>query len=553
MRQTRSSLFLVCLACVAAASAPAQSRSWPDSTIRATIVAGDAAWSRGARDSAYLFYHAAVQRDSGASTRALFRLGVLEGNRNRLDDAAALLRAYVRREPGDDEGRIALARVLAWTGRYDESVACYDQVLARDSTYRDAALGRAQALTWASRLPEAMSSYRRWLAYAPADASAQKGVARIVAWRGDLAESERLWRALVARYPDDVATWVGLAQVQRWAGRAAPADSALRRALQLAPASSDAREELALVRADLDGAAEPAAIRVSDSDGNRSTWYGLTMTSQSLGSWRLRLSGTLRETSLQGAAGTSTGARASATWALPAGRLAATAELGAVHLSSRDAGATSAHTRPQALLRVSGALRPRTTVGVSLSKTPFDETTPLIARGIVATAADVDLSMEPWRGIALGGGAGHTRIDGGTVPNARRSAVGVVRWAIRPGWSLSATARGMRYDTTGRGDGYFSPNRFSLLEVGARKVTGRDRGWGVTLEAGVGRQAIRGLASDRTRSNGAARGSVGVRFRPLPGYEMEAAYGVSSVASPFTQQASEYRARSFSVRGRLKL
>jgi hypothetical protein len=34
---------------------------------------------------------------------------------------------------------------------------------------------------------------------------------------------------------------------------------------------------------------------------------------------------------------------------------------------------------------------------------------------------------------------------------------------------------------------------------------------------------------------------------------MEAQYGVSSVASPFTQQAAEYRARSFSVRGRLKL
>jgi tetratricopeptide (TPR) repeat protein len=505
---------------MAIASLDAQSRSEPDSAMRARLSAGDAAWSRGARDSAYDLYRAVVQGDSGASTRALFRLGLIEGYRNRLDDATELLRAYVRREPQDDEGRIALARVLAWDARYGESIAVYDDVLARDSTYRDAAVGRAQALAWSSHLPEAVASYRRWLAYAPADVEA----------------------------------WIGLAQTQRWSGRAMSADSALRRALQLAPSSTVAREQLRWVRVDLAGSAEPAVVYTDDSDGNRSTFYALTMASRSFGDLRLKLTGTVRETTLRLAEGTSTGSRSSVTWASPARHLAATVEVGAVYLSSRDAGeATRGQTLPHALARMSAMPLPRTIMGLTLSRTPFDETTPLIAGAISISAADLDLSAEPWRGVSLGASAGRATIDGGQIPNARVSAGGVVRWALRPGWSVAAGARGLRYDTTGRADGYFSPNRFSLLEVSARTVTGRDRGWGATVEGGVGRQSIRFLATDSRRSKGASRASAGVRFRPVPGYELEVAYSVSSVASPFAQQAAEYSARSFWVRGRLKL
>jgi len=109
----------------------------------------------------------------------------------------------------------------------------------------------------------------------------------------------------------------------------------------------------------------------------------------------------------------------------------------------------------------------------------------------------------------------------------------------------------MAYDTTGRADGYFAPRRFTLVEGSVRQVFGRDVGWGATLEGGIGRQGIRFSAGDPIRGNMAARGSVALRFTPVRGYEVEAAGGASSVASPFAQGAAEYSVTWFSLRGRI--
>jgi hypothetical protein len=111
----------------------------------------------------------------------------------------------------------------------------------------------------------------------------------------------------------------------------------------------------------------------------------------------------------------------------------------------------------------------------------------------------------------------------------------------------------MAYDTTGRTDGYFAPHRFTLVESSVRRIFGRDRGWGGALEGAVGRQGIRFASGDRTSGTLASRGSVVLRYSPLAGYQVEAAGGASSVASPFAQGAAGYSATWFSLGGRIKL
>ena len=517
----------------------------------------------------------------------LFRLATLESERNRLDPSIALLREYVRREPEDDEGRLALARVLAWRGRYDQSIAVYDVVLTRDSTSRDAALGRAQALAWAARYPAAVAAYERWLAQAPADTAAElglartlswagqlaaaescyarvaerggsfdaeRGLARVAGWRGDYVRSERLWRALTERHPADAESWLGLAQVQRWAGQTRAADTSLRRALALAPTSVEVREALQSVGVDLAGAAEPSAMRSTDSDGNRMSTLTVAIVSQPLGTSRLRLTAAMRDATYQGTTGSSTGFRAGLLWSSRGNRVSTTTEFGATRLWSRmGQGDATTHTRPWAILRLASRFSPRVAGGVTFSAVPFDETATLIDGGIHTTGLEADMSITLPGRLSRGFGGGRTAINGGLLPNARRAVDASARWGVRPGLSVAVTARGMAYDTTGRTDGYFAPHRFMLVESSVRTVFGRDRGWGGTLEGAVGRQGIRFVSSDRMNRTLASRGSVVLRYSPLAGYQVEAAAGASSVASPFAQGAADYRVTWFSLGGRMKL
>lgn len=578
-----------CLAALLVATVrplPAQARVTSDSASR-TIAAGDAAWTSGARDSAYACYRLAVAQSPEVSTHVLFRLATLESERNRLDPSIALLREYVRREPRDDEGRLALARVLAWRGRYDQSIAMYDEVLTRDSTYRDAVLGRAQALAWAARFPAAVAAYERWLAHAPADMAAElglartlswagqlaaaesryagvaerggsfdaeRGVARIAGWSGDYARSERLWRALTERHPADAESWLGLAQVQRWAGQTRAADTSLRRALVLAPASAEVQEALQSVRVDLAGAAEPLGTHSTDSDGNRVNTLTVAVLSQPVGTARLRLTAAMREASYQGTTGSSAGIRAGLLWSSPGNRISTATEFGATRLSSRIAqrNATTG-TRPWAVLRLGSRFSPRVAGGVTFTAVPFDETATLIGGGIHTTGLEADMSLTLPGHLSLGVGGGRTTIKGGLLPNVRRAVGATARWGMRAGLSVAVTARGMAYDTTGRTDGYFAPHRFTIVESSVRKIFGRDRGWGGTLEGAVGRQGIRFASGDRTSGNLTSRGSIVIRYSPLAGYQLEAAGGASSVASPFAQGAAEYSVTWFSLGGRIKV
>ena len=69
--------------------------------------------------------------------------------------------------PGDRAIRLDLANALAWSGRPDDAIPLYDQLLRDEPARPDLLRARANALRWDGRLEEAADAYRRTLRAAP--------------------------------------------------------------------------------------------------------------------------------------------------------------------------------------------------------------------------------------------------------------------------------------------------------------------------------------------------------------------------------------------------
>ena len=549
-----------------------------------TLAAADTLLAAGRVDEAMARYAAVVARDSAASSRAVMRLAHYHATRGSLPAAVALYALHARIEPSDVDGRAAYARTLAWSGRHADAVAEYDTALVTLGRYRELVLGRAQALAWWGRYDASVAAYERWLSHRPEDAEAEldlarvlawaerfdeaerryahaergsaapgarRGMAQVAAWRGDLHESERRWRALVARDSADAESWTGLAEVLRWSGRPGAAAHAVGRAAALAPASAAVRAQQRWVRSALAPFAEPRVVYTSDSDRNRATAYTVTGSAAAPWDGRLLLVATAREASLGAVRGSAAGARVVTSWAAPRGGVALRAEVGATRQRATVGDSAVARTLPSGGLRISAAPRRALSLGAGVSRAPFDETAPLIANGIVTTAADADFTLALAPRLALSADAGYARLTGGSAPNRRLAASSLLRWTVRRGASVSAGARTAAYAVDSLRDGYFAPSRFVLVEGGAQLAWGRDLGWNASADLGLGAQSLRARGSSSTRL--AQRATLGVGYRFTPGTDVEAVAGAANVAGAGTVSVGGYRARSVQLRARVRI
>ena len=549
-----------------AASARIAGAQLADSTL---LARGDSAWAAGEPSVAVGAYRAFVAADSTAAPRAVFRLATLLARARTFPEAARLFRLYRTLAPRDAEGPIGLARTLAWSGRLDESIALFDTVVAADSSARDAVLGGAQALAWASRRNEAIGRYERWLAAHPSDREAEMGLARVSAWNGDLRRSERLWRDLTTRFPNDADAWTGLAQVVRWRGDPAGARRALQAALAADSNHEEARAQLSAIGAELASAIEPSVVTSVDRDRNASAIATLTASLAPEFGGRVAIGLSRREASLAAAGGT-TLARGSATavraaashdvgarWAVHAGG-------GATRLSPRavDARSPSPTGRPVTIGTWNAGLRgdiSRTSdFGVNVSRSAFDETAMLIAHGLAVQSFDADGRLALPARMTLTVNAERAAVEGGSVPNDRRSAGAAATWRADARLALGISARSDGYRRDGRRDGYFSPARLALLELTAACTGGAPRGWWWTAEGGLGQQTIRfqsltpGVRGDRSGKL-AERVALGAGYRFAPGVEFGASAGAANSASTAAIGVAGYRAYTAAVHGRLTL
>jgi len=482
------------------------------------LAAADQSWKAGKYDDALALYQTVLSRDS-TSARAVFRVATLLGWRNDLDRSVSLFRLYIRIAPGDEDGRIGLARSLAWRRDYEQAIALCDSIVAANAKQRDAALLAAQALAWNGSLQAAIARYQRWL----------------------------------SSHGDDSEAWMALARVWQWAGRPEETRQALQRAIAADPHNENARLQLEWANAALSPSFEPTVSTTDDSDDNRSTTYlvraGLATP------WNARISGdaSYRVADLGTRHGTSATLRAASSWMPFDGQWTLRGELGAARLDASDAPSVSGETRISPIIgaRLTDRLTPRISVGGGVARAAFDETAALIAAGIATTSIDADANVTLSPKAGLGGGGSWTRLRGGSGPNSRVAGSAALRWSMTRFLSVAAGARGFSYEHAAL-DGYFAPKRYLLAELSGRLHLGGDLGWGLESELGLGNQTI--VAFDDSRAGRfAQRMSATLAYRPAPGVEWGLSGGFANVASPTTISSGDYRAYTVSLKGRLRL
>ncbi len=114
--------------------------------------------------------------------------------------AIELYTSVLEEQPDHVMARTWLARVQAWNGDYDPSLANYDVLLAMDPPPAGMRVERAEVLSWAGRYGEAEAAFQAILLEDPHHFEALRGLARVYNWsgRGLLAE-ETYTRALEAQ------------------------------------------------------------------------------------------------------------------------------------------------------------------------------------------------------------------------------------------------------------------------------------------------------------------------------------------------------------------
>jgi hypothetical protein len=142
--------------------------------------------------------------------------------------------------------------------------------------------------------------------------------------------------------------------------------------------------------------------------------------------------------------------------------------------------------RTAATYRARASYRPVSRLGLSLgySRQPFDEIAALIEQGLDLESLDGGLDLKPTAALTLFGGAGATWFSDG---NNRTSYSAGLNQKIARKFVLGVFGRTLSYEE--QGVGYFSPDRFSVLEgtAGYSHETGN---WSVSFSGGLGGQKI---------------------------------------------------------------
>lgn len=405
---------------------------------------GDEAWNAGRYEEARSAYERVLAQDPTAF-RANFRVGILLSWEGKLDSSLVLLARARTAAPDDTELRMTQARVLAWDQRYREAVAAYDSLLAEQPALEPAAVGRAEALAW---------------------------------W-GRQAEAERGYRSVLARNPRSVDALVGLGYLYHWQGRDGPAARLVRTALGIDSTHATLRKLDREVRTSTRSTVETGATWSNDSD--RNTAFGQTVAASARLTDGIRAFGSagLAETSDPTRDATRVGGEAGFTWAV--GRIQLTGAAGARRLDP-----DSSDSRTAATYRGRLSYRPTPAFGVSAgySRVPFDETANLIDRELDLESLEAGFDASLGHGLSVFGGASAAWVSDS---NERTGGVAQITQTIRRRFFVGGFGRTLSYDR--KGIGYFSPDRFRMLE-GLAGYTIERGTWDGRLSGGLGAQQV---------------------------------------------------------------
>jgi superkiller protein 3 len=239
---------------------------------RALLVAGD--WA--AAEKAW-----AKAPPSGEMWKSI---GLARLRLGRASEAVPAFRASLDLAPKDVETKLYLGIAFAQTGKFEEAIWMFSNILRDVPGQKSALLARANTLTWAKRLPEAEVDYRAAAVADPANFDAWFGLAQVLAWQGKLddayasfqnaeklarnhAESSRavgregqvrawqkkssdaqaLYQKAVGLDTANGEAWMGLSEVLEWNGKFKESREAVEKALLANPGDSAARKRLVML------------------------------------------------------------------------------------------------------------------------------------------------------------------------------------------------------------------------------------------------------------------------------------------------------------------
>jgi tetratricopeptide (TPR) repeat protein len=493
---------------------------------------GDEAWSQGRFQDAQRAYRQLLESNPRA-IRANLRMGVMLSWQGKLDSSLVFLARARAADPVDPEIRLIEARVLAWNNQHTAALARYDSLIVANLRLREARLGRNQTLAWAGRLTDARRGYRRILDADSTDRDARLGYAQVSAWMGDLATAEHEYRALLVKQPRDVEARVGLGYVYFWEGREAAAGRQARYALDIDSTHKAGRELRRQTRESTRPSLETSANWSNDSDHNTNFWQTAGASTSLGGGVRLFGSVDALEASDPLRDATRVGGEAGLTLAL--GRFQVTAAGGARRL-------TPEITPPRTAETYRGRLsyRPSSRLGLSLgyARVPFDEIASLMEQRLDMELLEGGVDARLSAGLTMFGGGGALWLNDG---NERTSASLGLTQKIHRRFFVGAFARTLSYER--RGMGYFSPDRFSVLEGNAGyKLEGRT--WVGGLSGGLGAQQVGSDGAAQTEWH--IEGRLGPRWGS--GNRVEVFGLVTNSAVSSTTGAFQYRSAGLTVR-----
>jgi hypothetical protein len=397
----------------------------------------------------------------------------------KLDSALVFIARARASDPADIDMRLAHARVRSWDKQYDAAIALYDSVLSGQPDLREAELGKAQTLSWAGKLDEAEAIYRRMIGRNPSDREALLGQAQVSAWQGDFSTAEQLYRAILTRDPQNADAQAALGYVYYWRGQVGAARRQARAALAV---DSTHKAGLALRRTIEEAtrsAVEGTAGWGNDSDHNTSFWQSLSATASPGAGVGIFGSVSALEASDPVLEGSSVGGEAGLSVGL--GRFQLTGAAGARRLFPE-----VAEPRTAATYRARLGYRPAPGFGMSVgySRAPFDETASLMERGLDLELVEGGFDARPFAGFSVfATGSGLWLSDG----NTRTGVVAGLTQKLHRRFSVGLFGRTLSYEESGVG--YFSPDRFSVLEATAG-YTIETTSWNGRLGGGLGAQQI---------------------------------------------------------------
>ena len=177
-------------------------------------------------------------------------------------------------------------------------------------------------------------------------------------------------------------------------------------------------------------------------------------------------------------------------------------------------------------------------LGVGYARYPFDEIASLIGRDLDIESVDGGFDARIGQGLVLTGALGGQWLSDG---NRRTDARAAITQEIGRHFSIGANGRALGYRRPGIG--YFSPDRYHLLE-GTAAVRVGSTAWSARLSGGLGGQQI-GRGSD-TQTEWHVEADAGRNWGD--GNRIEAFGGVTNSAVSSTTGAFRYRTAGVALR-----